>query len=85
MSARVTFRISDKQAAKVRRRAKLAGKTVSAFLRELLNRELDRDPVVRKLDTRPMGERIKHLSGCLSFDPDGDPWRKAIRERNWRE
>ena len=77
MSTTFTFRISQKQRAKLRRHAKIAGKTESEFLRSLLERELD---------DRPMGERIGHLAGSISMEGiELDPWRKQIKERNWRD
>jgi hypothetical protein len=61
---------------KLRRKAKMLGKTESELLRELVDRELQ---------PRTMGERIGHLQGTLSFDvKDPDSLRQALRERNWR-
>ena len=62
--------------AKLRQKAKLLGKTESAFIREVLDREID---------SRPMGERIGHLKGVLSFKgAKMDDWQKSIKENNWR-
>jgi hypothetical protein len=77
MDTTFTFRISAKQRAKLRRRAKLFGQSEAELLREILDRELD---------DRPMGERIGHLAGTVSLKGVRlDPWRAQIRKRNWRE
>ncbi len=77
MDTTFTFRMSTKQRAKLRRRAKLSGKSEAEFLRDVLERELD---------DRPMGERIGHLAGTVSLKGVRlDPWRAQIKERNWRE
>jgi hypothetical protein len=76
MDTTFTFRMSAKQRAKLRRRAKLFGKSEAELLRDILDRELD---------DRPMGERLKHLKGSLWLPKDNDPWRKLIREHNWRD
>lgn len=76
METTFTFRMSAKQRAKLRRRAKLFQKSEAEFVREVLDRELD---------DRPMGERLKHLKGSLVLPKDNDPWRKLIRKHNWRD
>ncbi len=72
----LTFRLEAKQRKKLREKAAFFGKSESAFLRELLDRELDE---------RPMSERIGHLKGTLSLKgKKQDSWGEHIRKQNWR-
>ena len=76
MTTTLTFRLEAEQRKKLRKRAAMFGKTESAYLREILDRELEE---------RPMSERIGHLKGTLSFPVKSpDSVRQALRERNWR-
>jgi plasmid stability protein len=60
----------------LQRRARLQGKSVSEVVREIL-----RDA----LESRPLGERTGHLQGRLDLPRQEDePWRRELRERNWR-
>ena len=73
----LTFRLKIEQREKLRRKARLLGKTESEFLREMLERELE---------DRPLSTGLGKLKGALSLKgakPDG--WSQVIRERNWRE
>jgi len=56
-------------------RARASGMTVSEVVREALR---------EALAERPLSERIGHLRGTLRVRRDDDPWRRALRERNWR-
>lgn len=56
-------------------RARAAGMTVSQVVREALR---------EAFAERPLSERIGHLRGTLRVRADEDPWRRALRERNWR-
>lgn len=56
-------------------RARASGMTVSEVVREALR---------EALTERPLSERIGHLRGTLRVREDEDPWRRALRERNWR-
>jgi len=77
MDTTFTFRMSAKQRAKLRRRAKLFGKSEAELVRGILDRELD---------DRPMAERMGHLAGAVSLNGLRlGLWRAQIRERNWRE
>lgn len=39
----------------------------------------------KALVARPMAERIGHLAGSVELPrAEAEPWRKALRERNWR-
>ena len=58
------------------KRAQVQGLTVSELVRRLLEEAISESPVA---------ERAGHLRGCLELsDPDSDPWRRHLRERNWR-
>ena len=57
-------------------RARASGMTVSQVVRATL-----RDAFAE----RPLGERIGHLRGALKVrDDQDDPWRRTLRDRNWR-
>jgi hypothetical protein len=76
MNTSVTVRLSAAQRAKLRQKAKRLGKTESAFIREILDRELE---------PRPMGEKIGHLAGSLKLKGTKmDEWQKSIYQNNWR-
>jgi plasmid stability protein len=76
MRATLTIRADEKLRAALRRQAAIQGKTVSGLAREILT---------QALEERPMSSRTGHLRGKLDL-PSGisDPWRKQLRERNWR-
>jgi len=72
----LTFRLDAEQREKLRRKARLLGKSESEFLREILAREIE---------GRPMSVRLQKLKGVLSSKSvKMEGWRQAIRERNWR-
>jgi metal-responsive CopG/Arc/MetJ family transcriptional regulator len=79
MSTTVTVRIDDSLRDALELRARATGATLS---------EVVRDTLREALAERPLSERIGHLKGVLDVDPDAglddDPWRRQIRERNWR-
>ncbi len=76
MRATLTIRADEKLRAALRKRAATQGKTVSELAREILS---------EALEERPMSLRTGHLRGQLELPADtSDPWRKQIRERNWR-
>ncbi|MBW8878825.1 MAG: ribbon-helix-helix protein, CopG family [Acidobacteria bacterium] len=76
MRATLTIRADEKLRAALRKRAAIQGKTVSELAREILN---------EALEERPMSSRTGHLRGQLDLPSDtSDPWRKQLRERNWR-
>jgi Arc/MetJ-type ribon-helix-helix transcriptional regulator len=77
MSATLTFRLSEEQRKKLRKKAATLGKSESEFIRELLDRELDE---------QPLGERTAHLAGSLPLPAgENNPRRVHIRNQNWRE
>jgi hypothetical protein len=75
----ITFRIDEQRRGALRKRAAALGKSESELLRDLIDREISMPTVA---------ERAGNLIGCLTLDPkriDSDPWRKTIRQNNWRE
>ena len=76
MTTTLTFRMEEKQREKLRKRAAALGKSESALVREILDRELE---------NRPLGERVAHLAGSISLAKGNeDAWAREIREHNWR-
>ena len=78
METTLTIRLSKKQRESLKHRARAEGKSASALVREMLDREIDRG-----FDF----ERVRHLVGSVAGRPKHwtkDRWRKQIRERNWR-
>ena len=76
MRATLTIRADEKLRAALRKRATIQGKSVSELAREILS---------EALEERPMSSRTGHLRGQLDLPPDtSDPWRKQLRDRNWR-
>lgn len=57
-------------------RAAAQGKTISAFVREVLE---------RAVEARPLESRAGHLRGALDLSGTADDaWRNRLRDRNWR-
>ena len=78
MKTTLTIRLPGSQRRALSSKAAAAGKTESAIVRELIERELAEQTV---------GERVGALFGCLSLPHDAkltDSWRKSIRARTWR-
>ena len=76
MSTTVTVRLDDALRQALELKAKATRKTIS---------EVVRDTLRESFDDRPLGEKVGHLRGILEIDPDDDdPWRRQLRERNWR-
>jgi predicted DNA-binding protein len=76
MANTLTFRLDTERREKLRRKARLFGKTESEFLRDLLDRELEE---------RPKFSALSRLKGALSLsDKKPNAWREEIRQRNWR-
>jgi hypothetical protein len=75
MTTSLTIRFKKGQREKLRRRAKILGKTESAFVREL---------VERSIDDRPMSERLKGLKTLSFKNVKLEGWSKTIRDHNWR-
>ena len=78
METTLTIRLPKKQRDALKRRAAAEKRSESALVRDLIDRE-----VYRGFDF----ERVRHLVGSVASRPKHwlkDPWRKHIRERNWR-
>jgi len=76
MSTTVTVRLDEPLREALQSRAEATGTTISEVVRETLR---------EAFAERPLGERIGHLKGILELgEVDDDPWRRQIKERNWR-
>jgi hypothetical protein len=78
METTLTIRLPRKQRDALRRRAAAERRSESALVREMIDREMQRE-----FDF----ERVRHLVGSIASQPkhwDKDSWRKHIRRRNWR-
>lgn len=78
MDTTLTIRLPAAQRRALQRRAAAAKKSESALVRELIERETQQG-----FDF----ETVRHLAGSIASDQKRavkDPWRKQIRERNWR-
>jgi predicted DNA-binding protein len=78
MDTTLTIRLSAAQREALRRRAAAEKRSESSLVRELIDRGM-----TGGFDF----EQVKHLVGSVTSKPrhwDNDPWRKHIRERNWR-
>jgi plasmid stability protein len=76
MGTTITIRTEAGLRSLLEERAAASGKSISELVREILE---------SALSERPNGERTGHLRGRLSLSkrPE-EPWRKTLRERNWR-
>jgi ribbon-helix-helix CopG family protein len=78
METTLTIRLPAKQREALRRRAAAEKRSESALLRDLIERELQRG-----FDF----DNVRHLVGRIASAPrhwEKDPWRRHIRQRNWR-
>ena len=76
VSTTLTVRTDEALREALRVRAAVQGKTVSGLVREILE---------DALRERPVSARSGHLKGGLDLQKEPeDPWRKQLRERNWR-
>jgi hypothetical protein len=76
MATTLTFRTDERLRSALESRALAEGKTVSEVVRELLR---------EALAERDLFSRAGHLKGKLELpDEDHDPWRRHLRESNWR-
>jgi len=75
MDKTITIRLDRDQDAALTERAKVAGKTRSALVRELL---------AQALAETPISEKAGHLKGKLELPKARDPWSKHLRKQNWR-
>jgi predicted DNA-binding protein len=78
METTLTIRLPAKQREALRRRAAAEKRSESALVRDLIEQEIQRG-----FDF----EHVRHLVGSIASPSkhwEKDPWRKHIRQRNWR-
>jgi plasmid stability protein len=78
MESTLTIRLPAKQREALRRRAAAEKRSESALVRDMINRELGRG-----FDF----DQVRHFVGSIASSArhwERDPWRKHIRQRNWR-
>jgi hypothetical protein len=75
MSTTLTVRTGPELRRALETHAKSAGKTVSEFVREILE---------EAVAERPMAERTAHVRGRVELPERAEEWRRQIKERNWR-
>jgi predicted DNA-binding protein len=78
MESTLTIRLPAKQREALRRRAAAEKRSESALVRDLIEQEIQRG-----FDF----DRVRHLVGSIASPSkhwEKDPWRKHIRQRNWR-
>ena len=76
MSTTITVRTEAALRDALAKCAEAQGKTVSALVREILE---------AALVDGPLGSRAGHLRGRLQLPKAGsEPWRRQLRQRNWR-
>ncbi len=76
MSTTLTIRTDEELRQALRKRAREQGMSVSEVARGILR---------AALAERPLAARAGHFKGKLELSADDrDPWRRELRERNWR-
>ncbi len=78
MESLLSIRLPKTQREALRRRGAAEKRSESSLVREMVEREMQRG-----FDF----ERVRHLVGSVASPPkhwEKDPWRKHIRQRNWR-
>jgi len=78
METTLTIRLPRKQREALRRRAAAEKRSESALVREMIDREMQREFNF---------DRVRHLVGRIASRPKHwarDSWRIHIRQRNWR-
>jgi plasmid stability protein len=76
MSTTLTVRTDEALREALQSRAAAQGKTVSKLVREILE---------EAVSERPIASRAGYLKGRLDLPEVGEePWRRQLRERNWR-
>ncbi len=75
MDKTLTIRLDRAQDRALAERAAALGKTKSDLVRELIEKGLQEQPLVR---------RIGHLKGRLEFAAAKTGWQRRIKDRNWR-
>jgi plasmid stability protein len=76
MSTTITIRADESLRRELEERAAALGKSLSEMVRDILR---------NALAETPLEARTGHLRGRLELRrPDAEPWRRELRERNWR-
>ncbi|HKI47329.1 MAG TPA: DUF6364 family protein [Balneolales bacterium] len=76
MSTTLTIRTDESLREALKERARKRGITLSQMAREILQNELEQ---------QPLGNKTAHLRGRLKLSqPREESWRKTLREHNWR-
>jgi plasmid stability protein len=76
MSTTLTIRTDESLRQALRERAEAQGISLSSLVRQILE---------EALTERPGEIRYGHLKGKLDLPPETlDPWRRELRDRNWR-
>lgn len=76
MSTTITIRTDDALRRELEERAASLGKSLSEVIREILEAAVTREPLTA---------RTAHLRGTLRLPRShSEPWRRQLRERNWR-
>jgi hypothetical protein len=76
MTTTLSIRLARQEREALARLASQKGRTLSAFVREILK---------QALGTKSPRRDTRHLRGRLRLSQAAvDPWRRQIRERNWR-
>ena len=71
----MTIRLDEAQNKALTARARAAGLTRSALVREL---------IAKGLEEKPLGRRVGHLKGRLDLRSPRTGWSRRIKDRNWR-
>ena len=76
MSTTITIRTDDELREELEKRATALGKSLSEVVRDILQ---------EAVGGRTFGERTAHLKGSVSLPRrPTEPWRRQLRQRNWR-
>jgi plasmid stability protein len=76
MDTTITVRTDEKLREALEKRAAALGKTLSAVVRDILT---------EAVAAGPLGEKTARVKGSLKLPRrPTDPWRRELRQRNWR-
>lgn len=75
MRQTLTIRTDEELRQALAERAAAEGTTVSEVVRRILR---------QALAEVPLAEKVGQLQGRLELPDDHDPWRRELRDRNWR-
>lgn len=75
MGTTLTIRTGSELREALETHARSTGKTVSEFVREILE---------EAVAERPMRQRTAHVKGRIELPQPTGEWREQLRQRNWR-